>query len=260
MAKRERRTLDVMTATSRAALDPSPPLRPMPGSGMEGRLVIGQGSGLAQANPFIALMHDDVPAHVMFPTHPHRWVEVVTYGIAGGLYHEDTLGNRGTVMAGGAERNLFGRGFAHSEQPIGGVPYRGFQLFIGLTEADRNADPTWQLLDPEEIPEVHAPGTCIRVVAGAVDGAISPLSLRNPTQYLDVRTEPGHEVVVPIPKGFAGIAYAVEGNGTVGTPPLAITQHQRVTLGDGDTLRLACDPSATQAFRVVVITGQPITG
>lgn len=249
-----------MTATPRAALDPSPPLRPMAGTGMDGRLVIGQGSGLAQANPFIALMHDDVPAHVMFPTHPHRWVEVVTYGIAGGLYHEDTLGNRGTVVAGGAERNLFGRGFAHSEQPIGGVPYRGFQLFIGLTEADRNADPTWQLLDPDDIPEVHAPGTCIRVVAGTVDGATSPMALRNPTQYLDVRVDPGHEAVVPIPTGFAGIAYAVEGHGTIGTPPLAIAQHQRVTLGDGDTLRFACDASATESFRAVVITGQPITG
>ena len=135
----------------------SPPLQPM-GGGMDGRLVIGQGSGLDFLDPFPALMHDDVPPHVMFPTHPHRGVEIISYCIGGALYHEDTLGNKGTLVKGGVERNLFGRGFAHSEQPVGGEPYRGFQLFIALNDADRNIEPTWQVLEPHEVPEVRQDG------------------------------------------------------------------------------------------------------
>lgn len=248
----------MMTTTPRAVSNPSPPLRPMAGIGMDGRLVVGRGSGLDHANPFIALMHDDVPAHVMFPTHPHQWVEVVTYGLAGALYHEDTLGNRGTVVAGGAERNLFGRGFSHSEQPVGGGPYRGFQLFIALTDADRNAEPTWQLLDPADIPEVRAVGTCVRVVAGSVDGATSPMSLRNPTQYLDVRIDPGHAIEVPVPTGYTGIAYVIEGSGTIGTPPVTVGQYQRVSLGNGATLHLTCPSDASAPFRAVIISGRPL--
>jgi redox-sensitive bicupin YhaK (pirin superfamily) len=229
----------------------------MPGIGMNRRLVIGLGSGPVQANPFIALMNDDVPAHAMFPTHPHQWVEIVTSGVADGLYHEDTLDNRGTVVAGDAERNLSGRGFAHSEQPVGSVPYRGFQLFIGLTEADRNAEPTRQPLNPDEIPEVRHVGTCIRVVTDTVDGATSPTALRNLTQYLDVRVDPGHTIDIPVPTGYADIAYAVEGSGTIGTPPVTIDQYQRVSLGDGATLHLACLPDAAAPFRAVIVSGRP---
>src|SRR6266545_5019340 len=158
----------------------SPPLRPMPGSDMGSRLVLGQGSGLNTLDPFIALMHDDVPPWVMFPMHPHRGVEIITYGVGGGLYHEDSLGNKGTVFAGGAERNLFGRGYTHSEQPVGDDHYVGFQLFILLSPEDQQLEPTFQLLEPQDIPEVTVDGTLVRVVAGEYGGRLSPMALRNP--------------------------------------------------------------------------------
>src|ERR671916_2612750 len=101
------------TAAGRTIRSVSPPLRPMPGSGMDGRLVLGQGSGLDALDPFIALMNDDVPPWVRFPMHEHRGVEIVTYGLGGALYHEDSLGNTGTVEAGGGGGHLFGRGYAH---------------------------------------------------------------------------------------------------------------------------------------------------
>src|SRR4029079_17549559 len=121
------------TGTARAIQSVSPPLKPMPGSDMGSRLVLGQGSGVDALNPFIALMHDDVPHWVMFPMHQHRGVEIITYGVGGALHHEDSLGNAGPVVAGGVERNLFGRGFLHSEAPVGDEHYLGFQLFILLS-------------------------------------------------------------------------------------------------------------------------------
>lgn len=226
---------------------------------MNSRLVIGPGSGVDHVNPFIALMHDDVPPEVMFPTHPHHGVEIITYGISGALYHEDTLGNRGTVVAGGVERNLFARGFAHSEQPVGGVPYRGFQLFIALTEADRRMDPSWQIIEPDDVPTVTAAGLSARVIAGAWGDVASPLVLRNPVQYLDVRIAPGGVATVPVPEGFDGIAYTISGVGTIGTPPVAVGAHQRLRLGDGDSLHVATAVDATEPMRVIIIAGQPIT-
>src|SRR5687767_12208284 len=175
----------------RAVTSVSPPLRPMPGGEMGSRLVLGQGSGLNALDPFIAMMHDDVPPHVMFPMHPHRGVEIITYGVGGALYHEDSLGNKGTVVAGGIERNLFGRGYYHSEQPVGGEHYLGFQLFILLSPQDQRLDPTFQLLAPEDVPEVQEGGARVRVIAGEFGSKSSPLTLRNPTLYLDVRLDPG---------------------------------------------------------------------
>src|SRR5687767_10630358 len=206
------------------------------GGGMDGRLVIGQGSGLDFLDPFPALMHDDVPPHVMFPTHPHRGVEIISYCIGGALYHEDTLGNNGTLVQGGVERNLFGRGFAHSEQPVGGEPYRGFQLFIALNDADRTIDPTWQVLEPPEVPETSAGPVSARVIAGEFNGVRSPLTLRNPTLYLDVRLAPGTTATIPVPEAYNGLAYVLTGQGHFGSPPTEAGPHQRLILGEGRDL------------------------
>jgi quercetin 2,3-dioxygenase len=240
----------------------SPPLRPMPGTGMGSRLVLGQGSGQDSLDPFLALMHDDVPPHVMFPTHPHRGVEIITYGIGGALYHEDTLGNSGAVVAGGVERNLFGRGFAHSEQPVGGEHYLGFQLFIMLSPQDREMEPSFQLLAPEEVPEVVEDGATIRVIAGEHGGTRSPLVLRNPTLYLDVVLEPGATVTLPVPADYHGLAYVLEGSGRFGAAAQSAGVHQRLVLGRpsaGDSqLRVQADDGGRAQLRFVLITGRPI--
>ena len=232
----------------------SPPLRPM-GGGMEGRLVIGQGSGLDALNPFPALMHDGVPPHVMFPPHPHRGVEIVSYCLSGALYHEDSTGNRGTLVAGGVERNLFGRGYEHSERPLGDEYYRGFQLFIALSPEDRQMEPSWQVLAPDEVPEVNLDGAKVRVIAGEFGRTRSPLVLRNPTLYLDVQVAPGAGVAIPVPPEFAGIAYVLSGRGRFGTPAVEAGPHQRLVLGEGRDLRLT---AVDESLRFVLIGGRPI--
>jgi quercetin 2,3-dioxygenase len=243
----------------RAILDVSPPLRPMPGGDMGSRLVLGQGSGLDSLNPFIALMHDDVPPHVHFPMHPHRGVEIVTYAVGGALYHEDSLGNKGTVVAGGVERNLFGRGFTHSEAPVGGEHYLGFQLFIALRPEERQADPTWQLLEPGEVPEVRGDGSLVRVVAGEYGGQRSPVTLRNPTFYADVRIDPGARLTLPVPLGFTGLVYLLSGQGEIGSPAVTAGANQRLVLGAGSELSVAALEASSEPLRFVLISGQPLT-
>jgi redox-sensitive bicupin YhaK (pirin superfamily) len=246
-----------MAWSERAIRSASPPLRPIPGSGMGSRLVIGQGSGLDALDPFPALMHDDVPPQVMFPMHRHRWVEVVTYALEGALYHEDSLGNAGMVVAGGVERNLFGRGYAHSEAPAGGERYRGLQLFIMLSPDDRELEPAFQLLAPEDVPEVAGDGARVRVVAGEYGGRRSPLALRNPTLYLDVRLAPGAGLALPVPATYQGIVYVLSGQGQIGTPAVAAGAYQRLVLGEGAVLRAHAGPG-TEPLRFVLITGRPI--
>ncbi len=235
---------------------------------MGSRLVLGQGSGQDALDPFLALMHDDVPPHAMFPTHPHRGVEIITYGVGGALYHEDTLGNSGPVVAGGVERNLFGRGFAHSEQPVGGEHYLGFQLFILLSPEDREIEPSFQLLAPEDVPEVTADGINVRVIAGEYGGKHSPLVLRNPTLYLDVTLQPSATATLPVPADYQGLVYVLSGSGQFGAPAQHAGANQRLVLGattnadtadsGGTTLRVQADQGADTPLRFVLISGRPI--
>jgi hypothetical protein len=225
---------------------------------MGGRLVLGQSSGLDALDPFLALMHDDVPPWVMFPMHQHRGVEIVTYALEGGLHHEDSLGNAGTVVAGGVERNLFGRGFSHSEAPVGQEHYRGLQLFILLSPSDQQREPSFQLLAPEDVPEIAENGNHIRVIAGEYGGQRSLLELRNPTLYLDVELAPGGSVVLPVPPDYAGLAYVLSGQGRFGTPEVPAAANQRLVLGAGTALRVAAEGASSVPLRFVTITGKPL--
>ena len=49
-----------------------------------------------------------------FPPHPHRGFETVTYMRVGSFSHQDSMGNRGAVTAGGAQWMTAGSGVARS--------------------------------------------------------------------------------------------------------------------------------------------------
>ncbi len=65
----------------------------------------------------LRVFNDDrlVPGAI-WPMHPHRDVEGLTYVVEGTFRHQDSLGNGGVLSAGSVQRMTLGSGAYHSEQ------------------------------------------------------------------------------------------------------------------------------------------------
>jgi redox-sensitive bicupin YhaK (pirin superfamily) len=59
--------------------------------------------------------HDTLIPGAVWPMHPHRDIEGITYVVAGEFEHQDSLGNGGVLLPGGVQRMRLGSGAEHSE-------------------------------------------------------------------------------------------------------------------------------------------------
>jgi redox-sensitive bicupin YhaK (pirin superfamily) len=200
--------------------------------------------GMLNYDPFVLWDHFDI-ASGGFPDHPHRGFEAITYLFAGGMKHADNLGNRGTVHTGGAQRFTAGRGLVHSEFPHGHAA--GIQLWINLPARLKGLPPDYQQLQAGEIPEQAESGAHVRTIVGAG----SPLTLRTPVEYLDIRLDAGASLTRPIPEGYRGFLYVVEGAITADGKQAAAGQALLVEDVPGLTL------SAPQGGRLMWCFGHP---
>jgi len=168
-------------------------------------------SGWLHFDPFVLWDHFSIGPDAGLPDHPHRGFEIITYLFSGALRHEDDLGNRSTVLAGGAQRVTAGRGITHSEMPQGGVTTRGIQLWINLPRRLKKTDPGYQQVDIDEFPVRRFDGGTVITIVG--EG--SPLGLNTPVEYREIRLDPGTTWKEAVPAGFRGLVYAASGSAAV---------------------------------------------
>jgi redox-sensitive bicupin YhaK (pirin superfamily) len=194
-----------------------------------------------------------------FPAHPHRGFETVTYMLDGHMLHEDHLGNRGDLVAGGVQWMTAGRGIVHSEMPQQTAGrMRGFQLWINLPGKEKMKPAGYRDLDPSQIPSVDVKGGRVRVVAGTFRGGDTPVTgpisggATDPI-YFDVALEPGAKVVVPVPSGHTVLAYTFEGAVKIEGRELAKKSLGVLVNGIAVALEAGAEP-----VRVLLLGGQPL--
>lgn len=95
----------------------------------------------------LVVSNDDVVKPTSgFETHPHRDMEIVTWVLDGELEHKDTLGNRGVIYPGLAQRMSAGRGIWHSEKNLDRVGDVHFIQMWVLPDTE-GIDPSYEQLD-----------------------------------------------------------------------------------------------------------------
>jgi redox-sensitive bicupin YhaK (pirin superfamily) len=195
--------------------------------------------------------------------HPHRGFDNLWYVLQGPVSTGHSTGPGGSTERARLNTGslLFlrtGRGIWHAEavgedevgEGLADTEFRGVLFWVNLARKDKNAEPTAQVLQPDEIPVHHTDDAIVRVLVG--EG--SPIRLGTPALILDVELPHGGQATMPVPSGFQGFAYLLEGEGEFGANKRTARPPQLVLLGRGDEFTVT---NAIPGTRYLLMAGQP---
>ena len=147
--------------------------------------------------------------------HPHIGLATVTYLFEGRILHRDSLGTVQAIEPGAVNWMTAGRGIAHSERTApadraAGSPLSGLQMWVALPRDHEQRSPSFVHHAAADLPVLDDGELHVRVIAGAIYGARSPVVTASETFYADATLQPGARL--PLPDGQEERAfYVVDG-------------------------------------------------
>jgi len=214
---------------------------------------------LRNLDPFVMLDYfgSDNPDEYIagFPEHPHRGFNTFTYMLDGHMEHQDSMGNKGNLVAGSAQWMKAGSGVIHSEMPkqIDGL-MRGFQLWVNLPAKAKMTEPAYQEFAPEVFPVIEAEGVTVKVLLGQYQTAIGPI--HDPythVHYYDVGLDAGASFEHDLADELSSFIYLYQGDAVIANK--RIVEHSFVVLGEGDRVSVM---AGDNPVKFILVAGQPI--
>jgi len=167
----------------------------------------------------LRVFNDDrlVPGAI-WPMHPHRDIEGLTYVVEGSFGHQDDVGgDHGPLPAGSVQRMTLGSGAWHSEQNASKTePMRFIQMWIMPAEPGLPPGVEQKVFMTEQRTD-----RLLKVISG--DGGDAVL-VHQDAHVLVGRLNPGIEVAHPLGDGRGVYLYLIEGDADV--------NGERLTTGD----------------------------
>jgi redox-sensitive bicupin YhaK (pirin superfamily) len=141
----------------------------------------------------LLVSNDDViKADTGFRTHPHQDMEIVTWVLSGEIEHKDSVGNKGIIYPGLAQRMSAGQGIWHSEMnPRGDKDVHLVQMWV-LPDTERIA-PSYEQLD---INAQLDRGGLVPIASGRGHDAAIKIRQRGAVLW-GGRLKPGESVQIP---------------------------------------------------------------
>ena len=184
---------------------------------------------------------DRLKPGAVWPLHPHRDVEGLTYVVEGAFGHKDNVGGAfGPLPAGSVQRMTLGSGALHSELNASETePMRFIQIWILPDTADLTPAVEQRIFTADD----RSNG--LLKVIGPGDGEF--VKVHQDASVHVARLDPGVEVVHPIGPERGAYAYLIEGAATIDREELTTGDAAEVT--DADQLRIA----ASQRSEVILV-------
>jgi len=190
--------------------------------------------------------------------HPHIGLATVTYLFAGEIVHRDSLGSALAIVPGDVNWMTAGRGIAHSERTspehrAGGEHLHGLQCWVALPAGDEEMAPAFNHIGGDKLPIVTGEGKTVRVVAGKLFGATSPVATLSDTIFADVTLAAGARL--PLDADYEERAiYIVAGEIEIAGD--RFTEGRLLVLKPGDRITV----KALREARIVILGGATADG
>jgi len=159
----------------------------------------------------LRVFNDDrlIPGAI-WPMHPHKDIEGLTYVVEGSFRHQDDVGGApGPLPAGSVQRMTLGSGAWHSGQNASETEgMRFIQMWI-MTERNGLAPGVEQKVFTQE----DRSDTFLKVISG--DGGDAVLVHQDATVYVSRLTKRGASVALPLGEGRGAYLYVIDGDVTV---------------------------------------------
>src|SRR6266540_1340318 len=220
----------------------------------------------AQVDPFILLHEARLRLSDLANVdtrHPHRGFDNLWYVVEGSASTGHSTGPGGAMERARLRKGALlalrtGRGVWHAEaigadevgEGLAETEFRSVLFWVNLARKDKHAEPSAQVVQPEQIPVHHEGDATVRVLVG--EG--SPVHLGTPGLILDIELPTGGEVTTPVPPEFQGFAYILEGKGNFGANLHPARPAQLVLLGRGGEFTVT---DAAPGTRFLLMAGQP---
>ena len=195
--------------------------------------------------------------------HPHRGFDNLWYILEGSASTGHSTGPGGAIERARLPKGALlalrtGRGAWHAEgigaeergEGLGDTEWRSVLFWVNLARKDKQAEPSAQVLLPEQIPVRQEGDATVRVLVG--EG--SPVRLGTPAIVLDIELPKGGAVTTPVPPEFQGFAYVLDGEATFGANGRRAKPPQLVLLGRGEEFRVT---DASPGTRYLLMAGEP---
>ncbi len=188
--------------------------------------------------------------------HPHIGLSTLTYLFEGQLQHKDSLGSDQLVRAGDVSWMTAGKAVAHIERTPqalfdSGSTLHGLQVWLALPTADEQMAPSYNHYPASSLPRSSSMGVDICLIAGSGFCLQSPVAVRSPTLYAEIKLAAGAALQIPTEHRERAL-YLIEGDASLDDHPLPL-RGLLVIPEDRSAVLSACMQS-----HLVMIAGEPI--
>ncbi|WP_223783683.1 pirin family protein [Myxococcus faecalis] len=192
--------------------------------------------------------------------HPHIGLATVTYLFEGEVLHRDSLGVVQRIRPGAVNWMVAGRGIVHSERTppelrVASNRMFGIQFWVALPGKHEEDAPSFVHTPSEALPVVQDGGVELKLIAGELAGARSPVTTQSALFYADVKLDAGARIPVPAVHEERGL-FVAEGQVEVGGESFG--PGQLLVLRPGK--EVVARGGGTTRSRLLLFGGEPMDG